>query len=492
VSAPTSSRPTGDLDRRPLPSFRLLLRYVVALALAYGVLDFLLIPSNRIVLFPLHQDDYSHLSSSLSFLRPWPSRPVSTVAIALLSDAGPRCYYIALNVLILLYPALVLLFLSHLFRRPLSLFSASLVGALVYAFPNSLDFAKYTGLLTNYSSAVFGVLAMLLFIESNRAGRPRLASALGVGFFALSIFSKEDYGLPALLLVVYLLTFERAEKRSHAVLLGALLLLCTGLAVYNVGSGNPYTAGASEPYKIGLSPGSVVTTLCRYLFMSRYLAAATLAFGAALLAALRWLPLWRVRAILVGAVVAALVAPYSVLPHHVMPYYPFGWLVWQVGLLAIVASELVRTLGGRAERIALLMASALALAAVATTRTERWRIVSWYQQMAERNRHMVQTLVENRDVIRRERRVGIVGVEGLSPWSLSNGNYLRRRLDLWNEWVVFASPNSFLRTVPGSGIEVTSISQAPEFGKMLFIRFDEKGNGTLSRGLGPREQTTNP
>lgn len=145
-------------------SNRLLLALLI-LAVAYVALDFLPIPANRVELHPLHRDDYANLARSIETLESHPPRPVCTFAITLLATAGPRAYYVALNALTIVYPALVFVFLGRLFGRSLSPVAMGIAAVLLFSFANSVEWAKYTGLMTNLLSGVFGVLALLCIYD---------------------------------------------------------------------------------------------------------------------------------------------------------------------------------------------------------------------------------------------------------------------------------------------------------------------------------------
>ncbi len=470
------------------------------LAVAYAIVNQALIPFHRLLPFPIHSDDFRNLSESLSTVGAWPARPISTVALALLSMAGAPVYYAALLLLTLLYPVLVLLFLSRFFERSTSPAFVLLAGATLFAFPNAVVYPMYTGLLTNLLSEVFGAAAMLCLLSASRSSRVGLWSTAGILCFAASAFSKEDFVLPPLLLTAWLLSKPAARRRSTLAALLGLLAVTVVLAAYNHKIGGRAFTNLSHtgPYTVDFSPGSVASLFLRYLTMSRYqLAVTALSLLLALLALWR-IPQWRSCVLLVCAFVILLVAPYTVLPNHVYPYYAFGWLPWQIGLAGFALVELAeRSAGGRARRVALVVTTVATLFAVGLTLRERFDVVRYYQGNQDRCRRMIEALVENHDRIAREPKVGVLGLDGLSPWSLSHAEYLRRKLGLRNEWIVFVPQSSLfyqidegeqpLRTPP---IAVRPISALPEYSGLLFVTFDRLGRSVFSRGLPAAEQAT--
>lgn len=472
---------------------------VALLALAYAAVNHALIPFHRLLPFPIHSDDFRNVSESLATVGAWPARPVSTVALALLSMAGAPVYYGALLLLTLLYPALVLLFLSRLFERPVPPALVVLAGATLFAFPNAVEYPMYTGLLTNLLSEVFGAAALLCLLAAARSPRAGPWSAAGLLFFASSAFAKEDYVLPPLLLAAWLVRTGTARRRAALAALVGLVAIALALAAYNHKIGGRAFTNLSHtgPYTVDFSPASVTSLFLRYLTMSKYLLAVTVLFLLAAAAALWKIPQGRPRVLLVCAFVVLLVAPYTVLPNHVYPYYAFGWLPLQIGLSGFVLLELTeRSVGGRVRRVVFAAATAVALCAVGLTLRERRDVVRYYQSNQDRCRRMIQTLVENRDAIAREPRVGVLGLDGLSPWSLSHAEYLRRRLGLHNEWIVFVPQSSLFYEIDEDGkpmrtppILVRPVSALQEYAGLSFVAFDRAGRGILSRGLPDSVQT---
>ena len=467
------SRPVSD---------RLFLIAALVLALTYGAIDFLLIPGNRLDLHPVHHDDYTNLSNSVEEIS-WPAaRPVSTVAIGLLASAGPRPYRLASNVLTVLYPALVVLFLARVIDRGPSLPALTAAAAILFSFPGSLDWVKYTGLITNLLSGIFGVLA-LLFLHRGLAGEARRSAiAAGLLFYALSVFSKEDFVLPVFLFLGFHLTRTGVPRKRAAFVLAGAAACVLALLLYNGTLPHSFTSlGASGPYQVHLSPSSVAATLVRYLTLSPYLVAVMITTIVVGLAAARvdresWRPL-----LLGFAITGSLIAPYAVLPNHVAPYYPFGWLAWMTGLIAVGVSVLAARV--RWPALVYAVSVLLAILAVRQTHVERCAIVRWYGNESQRNENITRTLVENRAALASLPAVGVVGVEGLSPWSRLDGTYLRTRLDLENRWIVFVPRSDIFYMLNDSDgkVHIRSLASLSKSPHLPLLVFDPSGRGRLVR-----------
>ncbi len=477
------SRPAAFLRPATFPvTFGLLL-------LTYAVLEYVLIPSHRPLPFPIHPDDFRNLSESLATIIPWPARPVSMVLIALLSSAGAPAFYGALFLMTLLCPALVLTFLSRFFERPATPTEVVLFGAAVFALPGSIESPLYTGLITNLSSSVFGWAAMLCLLLGLRDPRARAWTTSGVWLYALSAFSKEDFLLPPLLLVAGLAWETRRVRRGLQVLCTLLFVdLC--VAAYNHRVGSAFTSlDASGPYAKVLSPNSVLRVLGRYIALSPFLSVLTAA--TLLLAALAlWeLPALRPRILFGLLVVLFLIAPYTALPNHVFSYYAYGWVPWEVGLILVAGKELAARRPSL-RRPLLACGAAAAILAVASTQAERRAIVLFYRTAQDQCRRMIETLTRNRGALAAEPRIGVLGLETFSPWSLSWGEYLTRRVGLHKKWIVFVESGSIFYPLDSERqpqeverpVVVRPLAEAAEYPEMLFLRFDAAGHGTLQRG----------
>ncbi len=465
-------------------SNRLLLALLI-LAVAYVALDFLPIPANRVELYPLHRDDYANLARSIETLESHPPRPVSTFAITLLATAGPRAYYVALNALTIVYPALVFVFLGRLFGRSLSPVAMGIAAVLLFSFANSVEWAKYTGLMTNLLSGVFGVLALLCIYDGLAVQARNSILGAGVVFYGMSVFSKEDFALPGLILIMSHLARSDRRIRRGACALGAVAACLLALLLYNSRSLFSFTRLAgSGPYQARFSPISVASTFFRYLTLTPFLAGVLIVLILAATATGIAARESRGPILLTLLMIGSLIVPYAVLPSHLAFYYPYGWLVWETGLIGICLT----ILADRIPRPGLLYLGSALLTLFAAWRThpERKAIVEWYRRESDRNAQIVRTLIENREALSHLAQVGIVGIDGLSPWSHSSGEYLWTRLQLRNHWIVFVPASNMFYSLdepesvsPNWLVHVRPLSEISGWSNLSLLIFDDAGRGRL-------------
>src|SRR6185295_11903116 len=138
-----------------------LLWQMAAVIGAYAFVVFVLCPGTRFIASPVHHDDFNNLAHT-SYM--WYSlRPVSYAILLTLSQLGISTYYVSLHILIVLYVFLTLCVLRRLLKVPAVPFLVLLpVAAAMLSHENTVEYSKYTGLLTNLLSGVFAAGAMAL------------------------------------------------------------------------------------------------------------------------------------------------------------------------------------------------------------------------------------------------------------------------------------------------------------------------------------------
>jgi hypothetical protein len=467
---------------------------VAMLAASYALVDFILLPENRLTLFPFNSDDYRNLSAALSWLPRYPVRPVSTAAIALAAQVGRGFFYVVLQGLTLLSAVLVLLFVGRLLRRQISAGMTFLFGMALFSFADSLQWMKYTGLITNLLSGVFGTLAMLLLLRSAEegGGEKKLAGALFL--FALGVFSKEDFALPFLLLAIFLAWEARpVRRRMLAAFVASVVLTAASLSYNNFLAHSSFTQLTSEgPHAISFSPASVLHLFFRYASATPYLAAVSALFCGAAAFAAATLPKIRRRIFLCVVLAASVIAPYAILPNHFFRYYAFPLVVWELAAVAALGESLAAGLSPARRRFAAALSFLGAGCCVAATVASRRAIVEKYEVAAARNRRMVEVVMTHRKRIAASPVVGVMGLSGRTPWTNNRGEYFSRKLGLSNRWLVFVPQSSlFFQIGWGDGVETGSLihvrplSEAKDAVHIPFLEFDEAGNGHLVEGAPP-------
>lgn len=496
----------GPPGERPGAAAKLRTYALVAAAvlLAYVVLHFVLIPGNRLVSFPVHHDDYNNLAHTGAPLRMPVVRPVSSLALVLLSSAGMTAYYLALHALTVSFVFLVFVFaLRFLEIRPVRPIPVAAAALVVFSFEHLVDYYKYTGLITNLVSANLGAVALLCVLGYSRGSRGPRTLVAGLLFSAGSLLAKEDFILAILLVPGAVAFVEGGRGAWRRAGFATALLSGVGAAwlAYTVlFAKSAFVASQSGTYASVFSPASLLLTTVKYLTFSRVSWAASAIQLLALALALYAGPRGCFRKVLaLQALTLALVAPYACLPHHVYVYYCFNWLPLQAASLLLVGSvrpERSRVLERLAPGAALLCAAALAL----WTHPERRQVVSWYAHYATLNETIVETLVRQKVVLDRYEVVGVTGAPFHNPWFATDGSFLANRLGLKCRWVVFVEKESdYYRTILGllggtrrGRIETADLSDYGRVRSLPVLALEPDGRGTVRPALGPGASAARP
>ena len=212
------------------------------------------------------------------------------------------------------------------------------------------------------------------------------------------------------------------------------------------------------------------------------------------------LPNYRHRLILIIVLLIILILPYAVIQNRMLPYRVFAWLPWLAGLTAVVIQTLVNRFDQHQKR-GLFYWSIISFSLILTctviwqSNTPRLMVANWYKNQQDINKSILITLQQYRNLLAKQEFVGIVGVEGLSPWSHTDGEYLRKKLFFDNHWIIFVNKASiFFTPNQESGekkfVNVKLKNQMCEFKNLLVLNFDNQGFGKpiLSQELCQRTQ----
>jgi hypothetical protein len=465
---------------------------LLATVIAYILVVFVLCPGNPLIGFPVHHDDFTNLGSGVK-LPGLSWRPVSYFLLSVLSGLGITFYYASLHVLVILYVFFSLRVLHLLLDAPqVPLIPAVLIAAGALSYESTIEYSKYTGLITNLLSGGFAVVAMFLIVNERQRARndsvPRtwmLAAALSAA--ALSFWSKEDFILPSILVACYVAfdvfgsTATSEVKRPWGLLAAGMFVLAGLLAAYHHLSVNPLLQSASGPYLSNYSPFSISKVAVDYLLLTQVAVAATmlqistLIWNAIAPSPIRWSVL-----LLIHVLILSLLLPYSCLPNHVAPYYCVNWVVWQIGGSALVLWKL-------SSRVAAKVAiAALMIACVLTGQPTRQGIAKWYDQEGQRNRRIVELLKSHAAELRVHREVIVEGAPYLGPWFANGGQFLARE-GLDHEWLVRVPRESqYYRTliplvgtsIQGS-VRTVAIEDGPSPLSFPVVRLSPDGSGTV-------------
>ncbi|OZA77428.1 hypothetical protein [Polynucleobacter sp. 39-46-10] len=482
-----------------------LFRYFLVALVTYWLINFVLSPNT---LSPLHQDDYLVLGAGFENFRWSVERPVSTNLAYFMGQMGSWFSFALLNFLTAALPAMVLFFFSHLLRVRLGWVLVAAFSVMTFSHLAAFEHGKYLGLITNLTSHFFGCLALIALLHVRRT--PSLStSAIAVVAYGLSVFAKEDFLLPPLLLLAYFgvelyyprtpIAAETVDRRIHEKQWWLKISLWfIALAAASVLSSllvrNPFLAGAvgqvgnSAHYAVSFDPGVLLAAFLKLTI--EYSPWHTMA---GVLAVIALSVAWKDRRrelILLAAIVFCLILPYALIFNHLFPYRVFAWLPWLSAPVVIAAALLWRgeIAVFSSRKTAKVFASILFLVPFLIgylDRLPRLMVAGWYASAQQSNKQMIDSIVANKALIDKEEVVGVVGVEGLSPWSNNDGAYLRKKLGFSRPWIVFVDKSTMFFTirdsVPSTYLSVTSSQGLCEKRGLLVMKFDSFGVGVPFR-----------
>lgn len=348
-------------------------------------------------------------------------------------------------------------------------------------------------------SMLFGGLA-LVALEKWARDRKGSSAALFVALLALSLFAKEDFILPPILLLGWHLAKDghwKAQLRRHKWLLTALLALFVAFMLFNevVLPGRSYMDPVEQtqsPYYMSINPVSMLKTTFYYTMeVGRHIRILTLFYLAISTTAI----LLRRKVgetILIGLIVAGLMAPYLIMPNHLFAYYGLNWWVWQ-SLASLALIQLVFV-----NRYVLVTAvAAVAILLPGLNSLRHHRSINWNQSLYLRTKFAIsdnlqKTLLDHRKELNASTRVAVIGIGpgqiDQSPWQ-GNGEtafYLSGDLGIKTQWVVFVNSNddSYVADTTGatapkppSSVLVENISRLGEFDGLPRLVFNPDGTG---------------
>lgn len=473
----------------------------IFLASIYFIINFIMTPNT---LSPIHHDDYHLLSGSFENMRWHIVRPISTNLAYFMGEMGPSFSFSLVNCLTIIVPVMIILFFSRLFNTRFCWYSLLLFSTLCFSHLSAFTHGKYLGLITNLTSHVFGCLTLLFIWDFFKFYKLRMG-VLALLTYTFSVFAKEDFLLPPLILLVFLWIefIKRSEiylspQKKRRIL--SIFTIFTGffvtIAVVSLIFSfmiirNPFlegvvgTATGSAPYAVSMNPLILLTAFGRLTFafipMAMVLGLICLVSGWILL------PDHRRQLTLVIVIVIILILPYALIPNNIPPYRVFAWLPWIAGLTAVIIQVLVNRFEQQEKRglfywLTISFSLIFSCIVLWQSNTSRLMNADWYQRMQSINQSMLTTLRQNRSLIAQQGIVGIVGVEGLSPWSNTDGEYLRKKLFFDNRWIVFVDKASMFFT-PDQGdkknkfVNVKPKNQICEIKDLLVLTFNDQGVG---------------
>jgi hypothetical protein len=492
---------------------RWLLQYAVAVLIMLIAVK-ALFPGNRFLPVPWHHDDFNNLAASYHYGRmPFSvlvARPVSTNFIWLLGARGETAFYLTMLALAAAIPVLAVRLGLRLFhlrvgaRSVLAMVACVTLGT--FAFEHSLQYYRYTGMMTNLVSVVTGLLAAGLLADAIQGRR---SPAWGILCALLSGFAKEDMLLfvPAFAVLYAWLEAARSgqpllTRRLGTVVLGLLLV---GGAVFVWNSrvvASPFTTGADPAYRLKLSPSAVASQCFQYAAASPVATRIFLAYLALLALGLS-VKGHRVAVLASAILVGALMAPYLVLPRF-FEYYSLNWLS---ALLAFTVAGLTATCQAWCPQswktygiTTLLPVGALIAALLSSPAASALRgsITEWFNVQQLDNQYVIAEVVRHREEFAGCNPVALRGVDDVySAWMKTDGAYINLQVGRPIHWLLIARPGTFaaqyMQRHPyrQGNVSLVFEEDLAQFPPLTTLQFDKNLNLRVIPARGNQERHAN-
>lgn len=477
-------------------------RLFVILAIVFVAIDFLLTPNTP---YPVVPDDFLILGGGVSDMAWWWKRPVAANAIFLIGEAGRGFAFFSISALAVATAGMALIFIGRLFDVRWHWVSIVAFSAIVFSQVSAFEHSKYLGLLTNLISHLFGMATLLFLWDAwkNRGGWRWFAMGLT---YLLSVFAKEDFILPPLLLAGFLWfarvahTIPQAHgspaRRGRLAATAALVVIGSGSLIWNLFDRNPFISGLlrAQPkdasYAVHLEIPSLMHAA--WILFAEYVPLVSI------LALLAWAALWwttpayRARLIFLAGLVTLLALPYMLIPNNMPQYRAYAWLPWLGATVTLAmqvfANRITTQHPGRYVRIAVLLAyMGIGLGAAWTHHDARLQRALQYRSSESLNRRMISSLQDVRQNIRGESIVGLRGLSGLSPWCGNDARYINNKLGFRNRWLIFVpAESSCYKQLPpdikkkrGINVFVAKSDRVCDFQNLKILDFAADGSARL-------------
>lgn len=444
---------------------------------------------------PIHHDDYTNFSSQLSDIFEGRNyvRPVSTFIIYSMASLGESGYLTIQYLTLSAYLLSVIVFLAKLLNVKLSFSLIIASTMLVSTLPNIVEYHFYSGLMTNLSSALFGMLAIILWQKDN--GKDNIFIILLLLF--LSAFSKEDFILPFLVYIIFSYFFitEELENKSdnkrferHFIIALSSAAILTISMIYNKLAGSAFISSETTFYTVSFAIKNIITAYEFYLFRhEQFIAIISFVLSLSLIHVLcsrkKKNACFKVFSVVI--ITCSMVGPYSLLPNHLSGYYSFMWFVWPTVFICILLFKIYFQLSNKTQNFVPFILSMLFFVFFSLCYSSgRKSVIHWYESQQKITANILKTLaifpLESDSI----ETIVIVTPPGLSPWSHSTGQYLQRKLGMHYKWQVLVNESDGFYFM-GSENKYISVNSLSNYNfmknKSPVIIFDQNGNGQIKR-----------
>jgi len=403
---------------------------------------------------PIHHDDYNNYSFLANGVAWSWIRPLSTWLIFVLSSLGPDWLIWTVRILTATYVFLCWKILIEVVQPRQYWITLALFATASLSSPIVAEYARYTGMVTHMMSGCLGLAAVYCLFKDDRQENDTWLY-VSAALLLLSTLAKEDF------ILFYAFSFAYILFKSKKALNKRLLVGLVGLAIsLLIVAGSKFIAAspflgisdAQSPYLVDISPSRVAATVWRYLRWDEHpvmmvhglIISMTLIFSSivAMIVLLRDRTLPKTLYI-VGAVLT-LIAPYSVLPNHVNPYYELIWLPFIIGSVYVALTELLNMNTVTRPRTYLVCAAlaALVIPLYLTDTPRRFSVGHWYDTLESNNSKVFKLLEDNKVAINAAPSACVYGADSFSPWYMHGGQYLDSVMDLHTVWNIVIDKTS--------------------------------------------------
>jgi hypothetical protein len=477
-----------------------LAQYAVATVVAVVVLA-VFFPGNRFLPVPWQHDDFkflaapAHLQNGCGLELPC-TRPVSTNILWRMGMLGETPFYIGMFLLATMIPVLAVRLALKLFRSApgpwVVLGLTGGVSACTFLFEHSLWIYRYTGLVTNLTSVVLGMLAAYSFsrwLDGRRAG-----FWAGAFLFLANALAKEDM----LLFVPLFVGAEWVVRRRQGADQAPLSRLAWAYAAIAVGGGSLFAWNTwifpspfidkCDAYRVSFSLPHLARQVWAYAAATHLTKVALLALlAAAVLGACR--PQRRLAALAMVPLVVAMILPYAVLPRF-FEYYCMNWLSMAVALAAVcIAASCRGWFSPRWAGIAWLAPVAVLAAIFAFSPSSanfRYCFATWLNSKQAESQYVLEQIEHHQDELAGADTVAVRGADDIfSPWLLTTGNYVNMKLGRRIHWLLVARPQTLAGqylnsgSLPSGDVTMVREEDRASYAGVAVLNFDKNLNMTV-------------
>lgn len=384
------------------------------------------------------------------------SRPVSELYIFAQAIAAKKFFagearyliYPVQHIVLIAYFFIITYVVARLYEARMSLSVAIAAWLIFMTGPGVMGNVYKLETIVGSISKIFGALSLLFIVRWHDRDNRR-AAILAVVFYCLSIFSKEDFLIPPLVLLGWYLAKGNFQSniRKHRWLIVSMIASLAFFFWFNekLIPGRAFidpVPKAESPYFMTLAPSSVFRVGVYYAFgCGMHAALLSCVFIAVAGTSVVMRAYWR-QTLVVLLAIGGMMGPYLIMPNHVFSYYALNW----TALEAIVSLLLLQFFLNRLWFLApvfSLIVLAPNIHQLFQSRSETWYMAAYFRSTFTVSENIYRSLEANKVELNKIPVVGVTGVGagalGQTPWQ-GNGEtsfYFSSDLGLSPDWIVF-------------------------------------------------------